>query len=302
MEPRVSKSGGIDLPWVEVVVFTFNHEKYIVQALQSVLAQTYPGALSIRIHDDCSSDETVALAQKVAATSNIPISIYVPKENRYSTGIGFISDFISTSKARYVAILSGDDFWTDPTKLSRQVSLMELHPTVALSHHRFSRLEPSNKLRKSRLAFNLQRTLLKGSTLKHFNFIGALTVVIKMEYFPKAMPPGFNELSIDDWPMWALTTRGKKIALVNRFMASYRVHANNAWANLGSQEQYRANSLAKRWIEQNISGGQRHSESGHTRWTGASRLKSLVYKLAQLVLSVPLAPNARYIFWRDNRR
>lgn len=218
------------LPSVEVVIFTYNHAPFIEEALRSVECQLYAGELSVRVHDDASTDETYSLIRGLITDFKIPITVERANENRYKHGIGFMAEFISLSKADYVAILGGDDYWTDSSKIRRQVDLMEHDTSIALCHHRFSTVWPDGRKNRVIPPLHLQRRRVQGENFLSLNFVGASTAMIRRSDMIYPMPDGFNELVLDDLATWAMITKGKFVGFVSRDMAAYRRHSNNRWA------------------------------------------------------------------------
>lgn len=218
-------------PTVEVVVFTYNHQDFVERALASVLAQDFDIPFTIRIHDDASTDATVAVIHRVLADSDVSWELVQAPTNRYSTGTSFYHEFIAASRADYVAVLDGDDFWVDNAKVGDQVRLLERTPTAALCHHPVFELV-AGEIRAvdwPPAAFRAEST--PGSALSAQNVISSSSVLLRTSMFPRRMPAGYNELGIGDYPMWALATTGHDIAFIDRAMTAYRVHATNIFAS-----------------------------------------------------------------------
>lgn len=235
-------------PSVEVVVFTFNHANFIAQSLQSAISQDYAGPYSIRVHDDRSTDNTVELINKVIAKSPVPIALISPAENQYKSGIDFMARFIADSKAEYVAVLGGDDFWTDPTKVRRQVWHLQKHTQAAMCHHRFSTTWPNGTVTQNIPPLHLQKRLVSGDNFLSFNFVGALSAVIRMSEFVYPMPEGFNSLVLDDLATWGIITKGKAVCFVSRNMATYRRHDANRWAGTSERAQLDEVERTTSWL------------------------------------------------------
>lgn len=223
---------------VEVVMFTYNHASFVEQALRSVLAQQTDAQLSLRIHDDASTDDTVQIIQRVLADAAIPVTLVQAAENRYSKGIAFFHEFMAQSTSQYLAILDGDDFWTDDSKLQRQVEVLERLPAAALCHHPVLEHSSGTLTAIDWPPADYRDETIQGSRLSVHNFISTSSVLLRTAMLPKAMPAGFNQLKIGDYPIWSLTCSRHEIAFVDRHMSAYRVHESNIWALLGSDEQF----------------------------------------------------------------
>lgn len=236
---------------MEVVVFTHNHEAFVEQALESVLSQETDFGISLRIHDDASTDRTVELINRLLSTSVIPWRLVEAPENRYAKGILFFHEFIAQSSAEFIAILDGDDFWTDNHKLRDQVDALDRSPTAALCHH------PVMESAQGRLTpiewppADYRREIIPGSMLTAQNVVSTSSVVLRASMFPRTMPQGFNNLRIGDYPMWSLAATGHDIAFVDRPMSAYRIHDSNIWASLESEERFDRELEARIYISNN---------------------------------------------------
>lgn len=111
---------------VSVAMMTFCHEKYIARALESVLAQKTDYSYEIVISDDCSVDKTRDILLEYQ--KNFPDIIRL---NFNSENLGISNNNYKTRclcRGRYIATLSGDDYWIDEFKLQNQVDYLDSHP------------------------------------------------------------------------------------------------------------------------------------------------------------------------------
>ena len=106
---------------VSIVSLTYNHEKYIKQALESFLNQKTNFEYEIIIHDDASTDKTPQIVRKYQNKYRKLIKPILQKENLKSKGNGIVSRIaFSAAHGKYIALCEGDDYWTDPYKLQKQ--------------------------------------------------------------------------------------------------------------------------------------------------------------------------------------
>jgi glycosyltransferase involved in cell wall biosynthesis len=118
---------------VSVCIFTFNYEKYLSKAIDSVLAQETNFQVEIIIGDDCSTDHTRAIARNYAESYPDRISLSFNETN-----IGGTRNWLRTMnrcQGRYIAFLDGDDYFTDPLKLQKQYDALEARPDCMLCFH-----------------------------------------------------------------------------------------------------------------------------------------------------------------------
>ncbi len=120
-------------PLVTVILPTHNHAPFIAQAIESVLMQQTGFPFDILLHDDASTDGTADICRDYAARCPDKITPILQTVNRYQTDRRIQSHIlVPRVKAKYTAILDGDDYWTDPLKLQKQVDYLEAHPDCTL--------------------------------------------------------------------------------------------------------------------------------------------------------------------------
>ena len=109
---------------VSICVVTYQHAKYIRQALDSFLAQKCDFDFEILIHDDASTDGAADIIAEYEQRYPDKIRAILQKENQYSQGITNISGAFNFPRARgkYIALCDGDDYWCDENKLAIQVA------------------------------------------------------------------------------------------------------------------------------------------------------------------------------------
>ena len=135
---------------VSICCITYNHEKYIRDALESFLNQKTNFDFEILIHDDASTDKTSEIIQEYEKKyPNIIKPIY-QIENQYSKGIS-INDTFNFSRAggKYIALCEGDDYWLDSNKLQKQVDYMGKNHECTLCFHNAMVVSSNDKKLKS---------------------------------------------------------------------------------------------------------------------------------------------------------
>lgn len=116
--------------FVAVWMVTFNHELYIAQAIDSVLMQVTNFEFHLFIGEDCSTDDTSNICKYYAEKYPDKITLYAHKKNVGASNNALMTyEACFESGAKYVAMLEGDDYWTDPYKLQKQVDFLEANPS-----------------------------------------------------------------------------------------------------------------------------------------------------------------------------
>lgn len=115
-----------NLPLVSISCLTYNHEKFIGQAIESFIQQKTNFPFEVLLHDDASTDNTAAIIREYELKYPEIIKPIYQKENQYSKSISMSVTFqFPRAKGKYITICEGDDFWLDPYKLQKQVDLLE---------------------------------------------------------------------------------------------------------------------------------------------------------------------------------
>lgn len=129
-------------PLLSVVTITYNQEPFIRKCIEGVLMQKVNFPIEFIIADDCSIDGTLATCEEYARKYPDLIRIVTSDVN-----VGAVENeqraFLA-AKGKYIATCEGDDYWTDPLKLQKQVDFLESHPDYSVCFHRFKRVHLSD--------------------------------------------------------------------------------------------------------------------------------------------------------------
>ncbi len=118
---------------VSVAMITYNHERFIAQAIESVLMQETAFEYEIVIGEDCSTDLTREIVVDFQKRFPNKIRLLLPESN-----IGAhknLSQTLAACGGQYVALLEGDDYWTSPEKLQKQADFLDSHLDCSLCFH-----------------------------------------------------------------------------------------------------------------------------------------------------------------------
>jgi glycosyltransferase involved in cell wall biosynthesis len=133
-------------PMVSVVVITYQHIRHIKQCLDSILMQDTDFAYEIILGDDESTDGTRELCVEYAKKhpDQIRLMLHSRENNMVINGnptgrFNFVYN-LKHSNGKYIALCEGDDYWTDPNKLQKQVDFLEANPDYSLCYHKMSNL------------------------------------------------------------------------------------------------------------------------------------------------------------------
>jgi glycosyltransferase involved in cell wall biosynthesis len=126
---------------VSIVSLAYNHAKYIRQCLDGFIMQKTNFAFEVLIHDDASTDGTADIIREYELKyPNIIKPIY-QTENQYQKGVAIGATYLYPRvQGKYIAECEGDDYWTDPLKLQRQVDFLETHSDYSMTTENATRL------------------------------------------------------------------------------------------------------------------------------------------------------------------
>ena len=129
-------SGDLHNPLVSISCLTYNHEDFIEDALSGFLSQETSFSFEILVHDDASTDNTAKVIRRLEKEYPNIIKPVYQKINQWSINReGIRKAQYNRMRGKYVAFCEGDDFWTDPRKLQKQVDFLENNPEYSMCFH-----------------------------------------------------------------------------------------------------------------------------------------------------------------------
>jgi glycosyltransferase involved in cell wall biosynthesis len=219
-------------PKVSICMVTYNHQPFISQAIDSVLMQKTDFEYELIIGEDCSTDETLTIVQAYSVSFPERIKLVLQKQN-----VGATRNFASVLEScngQYVALLEGDDYWTSPDKLQKQVEYLERHPNCAICYHSCEVVDKVGVSKGMFLPINLYKkptsTLL--DLIVNDSFMATCSVMFRarlFNYFPDVF---FVLRNVCDWPLNVLNAEHGDIGFIDEVMSSYRQQSSDfAWSS-----------------------------------------------------------------------
>lgn len=136
------KNTDTNKPKISIVCNTFNHEKYIAQALESFLMQETDVPFEILVHDDASTDSTADIIREYESKYPDIVKPLYQTENQYSKGVSITPEIqIKRAQGEYIAFCEGDDYWTDKSKLQTQYDFMQRNEQYSICCHAYSMVD-----------------------------------------------------------------------------------------------------------------------------------------------------------------
>ncbi|MGA8678421.1 MAG: glycosyltransferase family A protein [Candidatus Acidiferrales bacterium] len=215
-------------PLISVLIDTYNHERYIEQAIVSALEQDFPAAdVEILVVDDGSIDKTSSIIQRF-----VPRVRYLRKENG-----GQASAFnagIPELRGRIVAFLDGDDWWAKG-KLTAIAKAFEVNPEIAAVGHGFYEICESDPPREMIVPANACRFDLSSADAARFagrglTLLGTSRLSVRREVLNQIGPIPVELVFCADTPILALTLALGGAVILDQPLCYYRIHAGNLCA------------------------------------------------------------------------
>ncbi|MBZ9686518.1 glycosyltransferase [Clostridium estertheticum] len=213
---------------VNVGVLAYNHEKYIVDCLNSIIKQKGDFNLNIIICEDKSTDGTAGIVE--AYINNVEVGKNVTFEFlKGKVNLGMVKNIKrllkACSKSRYTALMDGDDYWADENKLQIHIEFMESHPQCSIS---FDDILFYDEIENEYNFYNIQQQI-KGDILTtpditSINFIGNISCCFYYSKYFDQIPNGFFEMFVGDWMLNIEFSLFGEIGHVNKAMTVYRRH------------------------------------------------------------------------------
>ena len=212
------------MPKFSVIIAVYNGERYLRDAIDSVIGQTYDN-YEIVVVDDGSTDGTRSILQsygtKIKWFSQDNAGVAAARNRALQIAIG-----------EYIALLDQDDLWL-PRKLEFQARLLNNHPRVALTWAgavRFKKEPPSNPMNPP--SYHKERIQYTPRDLLVFDKIAALTAVFKREIALRVGAFDPKTPGTDDWDLWIRIASRYPIKYLPKTMALYRLHEGQQTKNV----------------------------------------------------------------------
>lgn len=244
--------------------YTYNQESYILDALTGFTAQESSTPVVYAIVDDASTDKTPELLSAFLEENfstddlqeayvekegfgnlyfarhrtnvNCFFAVILLRENHYrmkKSKLPYLKRWIDNSK--YIAICEGDDYWTDPKKLQKQVDFLESNADFVMCCSAFSLTMEGRENEKTIVRFDKEEIVLDDLLRQYW--IGTLTTVFRRDAFSAYKPP-FPNLPMGDLPLWGFLASRGRIKYFPDVTANYRQLNSSASHYTDPRKQY----------------------------------------------------------------
>jgi len=218
---------------VSVRLMTYNHEKFIKEAMDGIMMQQTNFLVEVVVGDDFSPDKTLEIIKTYSDVDNIHIRVLDrPMGGRYYTErqkkgrLYNFQNIIANCSGKYVALLDGDDYWTDPQKLQKQVDFLESNQEYSICGHNHS------IYRQDLGELDTSRSIKTNKTIELKDILNANCFVTATTLFRKSLihyPDWFLKAPVGDWTSWIILLENKKGMILKDNMAVYRIHEGGVY-------------------------------------------------------------------------
>lgn len=224
-------------PLVSICCTTYQHGHFIRQAIEGFLMQRTSFAIEIIIRDDASTDGTSAVVKEYAERHPNLIRAILNQENQFSKGVRALPDAMSHARGKYIAICEGDDYWTDPLKLQKQVDFMEVNPGHSGCFHRAHRLQ-DGELELFPIPEDIDPMDVRfDDLLRTYNFVITASALFRSSVLP--LPAWYKRVPFGDMAIYAVVGSKGRMAMLPDSMAVWRITGRGAWTSLNKAQQDR---------------------------------------------------------------
>lgn len=219
---------------VSVVIPTYDHQRYIDEAVSSVLGQRTSFDFEVILSEDCSTDGTRDKVLEWGRRSD-RVRLLLSEINLRSNEV--VARGFRAAVGEYIALLDGDDLWTSPDKLERQVGFLDRNPICTMCFHNASVIDAEGAVQAGRSWTS--NDVKPYSTLEDIlagNFIATCTTMFRngvLENIP-GWYAGF--FPITDWPLYVLYAEHGQIGYIPEVMGAYRIHSGGQYSRLTERQ------------------------------------------------------------------
>lgn len=242
-------------PLVSVCVQTYQHGDFIKDCLDGILMQEANFPYEILLGEDESTDGTREICVEYAKKYPDKIRLFLHhrinniKINGQPTGrFNFIYNLYN-ARGKYIAFCEGDDYWTDPLKLQKQVDFLEANPDYSLCFHKVKLLnQDSNTFSKDTITREVSETTTIEDLAKG-NYIHTPSVVLRNNF---KIPEWIYLCPVGDWTLYMLIIGTKKIKKLDDVVAVYRIHSGGIWSLFSKEYREKKTLQSIRLIYKNL--------------------------------------------------
>jgi len=216
-------------PKISIIMITYGHEKYIKEAIEGVFLQKTNFLVELIIANDKSPDNSDTIIRNliIDCPENIKVN-YILNDKNIGANPNYLNAY-QQSQGEYIASCEGDDYWTDPLKLQKQVDFLENNKQYSLTFHKIKGISVDDKEPVIFDNLNEEKTYTIEDLAKG-NFIHTPSVVFRKNL--DKLPQWIQYSPIGDYPLHMINASFGLIKYFPETMAAYRV-GSGIWSSKG---------------------------------------------------------------------
>ncbi len=229
-----------NIPLVSIICNTYQHKVFITDTIEGFLMQETTFPVEILIHDDASTDGTAKIVKSYEEKYPNLIKPIYQVENQYSQGIKpFVKFQYPRAQGKYIALCEGDDYWTEPTKLQKQVTFLENNRDFSITFHNGWLLENGNLKDDTLNLDQLEITTILDLCKK--NYIRTASCVFRNKLIGN-FPELYCKSPAGDYFLHLLNAQYGQIKFFPEKMSVYRIHSQSLWSSKTRLQQLESSS------------------------------------------------------------
>jgi hypothetical protein len=216
---------------LSVLLTTFNHERHVSEALDSVLMQRTRFPFEVLVGDDLSTDGTRGVITAYARAHPERVVPVLPDTKPGLEGGLLFKALLERARGEHLALLDGDDVWLSEHKLQRQVDVLDAEPGCALCFHDAIAFFDDGRLPAWNLSEGHPRVSDVTEMLGTWNRIASSSVVLRNPR-PFVLPDWLYASTCIDWGLYVFAALRGTVVFLEERMSAYRLHAGGMWSGL----------------------------------------------------------------------
>ena len=212
-------------PLVSICCNTYNHENYIRQCLEGFAIQKTTFNFEILVHEDASTDQTANIVKEYEITNTQMLRCVYQTENQFRKQNTLTNVLLPMALGKYIALCEGDDYWTDPYKLQKQVDFLEAHKEYSFCFHNSNVLNENEAppIRKQQINGIDKDTFFTEDLIRQWFIPTASMVFVKDRL---EIPDWFKNVQSGDIALALLLSLKGPAKYLDEVMSVYRLHPN----------------------------------------------------------------------------
>ncbi len=220
---------------LSVLVVCYNQEKFIAQALESILMQQTNFPFEVVIADDYSTDGTVAVAHSLLKSSTIDYRV-LPSDQNLGLSLNYQRGF-TACRGEYIAVLEGDDYWISTNHLQMHADQLDKDSDYVLSINRkVIKDEITGYATEGKWPFDTDVMDINTEMLIMYNHIGNFSCCMFRKSALDRIDPSMYAQGCADWMHGIVLSEMGKISKMKYVSSAYRIHQKGEWSGKSSVE------------------------------------------------------------------